>query len=327
MPRLIDYLRERAPLPGRGMERIIKDVQPEDFTGAVVMVCDDVPAGDAGLERIKDALGFADREHGPITNINPATYPFLAPIAPIMFLEMHQHNALGGLGPTSWGALVTSVTVDQLLPDARARVYNILRGKGHYLTRNQAVPADAWVQSWALVIQHHKTGKPPALMAAVILLVGADGTWLDLVSVTAADFIQNAGVDAEQQTSGQAAGYAMWFLDPLMYGLSLAHCKNVKLVTETRSRADRRRAEREGRDLVQYRRIVIDGTLVRRVGGKAAPSSEPRTKALHIVRGHFATYTAEAPLFGRHVGRFYHPAHTRGSVDAGVVSKDYVARP
>jgi hypothetical protein len=50
-------------------------------------------------------------------------------------------------------------------------------------------------------------------------------------------------------------------------------------------------------------------------------------KALHIVRGHFATYTAEQPMFGKYVGTFWKEAHLRGNAEKGVVVKDYEVMP
>lgn len=46
-------------------------------------------------------------------------------------------------------------------------------------------------------------------------------------------------------------------------------------------------------------------------------------KALHICRGHFATYTDEKPLFGHFTGTVWKPSHVRGNVTEGIVSKDY----
>jgi len=42
-----------------------------------------------------------------------------------------------------------------------------------------------------------------------------------------------------------------------------------------------------------------------------------------LVRGHFATYTQERPLFGRYAGTVFIPAHVRGTPEAGIVIKDY----
>ena len=46
-------------------------------------------------------------------------------------------------------------------------------------------------------------------------------------------------------------------------------------------------------------------------------------KALHICRGHFATYTQDAPLFGNFVGTVWKPQHVRGNAQHGAVVKDY----
>lgn len=46
-------------------------------------------------------------------------------------------------------------------------------------------------------------------------------------------------------------------------------------------------------------------------------------KALHICRGHFATYGDDAPLFGKHVGTFWKRMHIRGVAKEGMVAKDY----
>jgi len=46
-------------------------------------------------------------------------------------------------------------------------------------------------------------------------------------------------------------------------------------------------------------------------------------RALHICRGHFATYGDDNPLFGKHVGTFWRPMHVRGDKAAGEVRKSY----
>lgn len=46
-------------------------------------------------------------------------------------------------------------------------------------------------------------------------------------------------------------------------------------------------------------------------------------KALHLVRGHFATYTPDKPLFGRITGTVWKPSHVRGDAAEGIVAKDY----
>lgn len=50
-----------------------------------------------------------------------------------------------------------------------------------------------------------------------------------------------------------------------------------------------------------------------------------RRVSLHLCDGHFKTYTEEAPLMGKHVGRFWWQPHMRGDGDVGTVFKDYHA--
>ena len=46
----------------------------------------------------------------------------------------------------------------------------------------------------------------------------------------------------------------------------------------------------------------------------------------HLVRGHFATFTEDAPAFGKPwgIGRFWIPPHIRGDESKGIVEKEYV---
>jgi len=54
--------------------------------------------------------------------------------------------------------------------------------------------------------------------------------------------------------------------------------------------------------------------------------SGPR-KALHLVRGHFKSFSADKPLFGRVVGTFWWESSIRGSLAKGRVEKDYEVNP
>lgn len=50
-------------------------------------------------------------------------------------------------------------------------------------------------------------------------------------------------------------------------------------------------------------------------------------KAMHICRGHFATYTDDKPLFGKYVGTVWKPMHVRGNEANGAVVKSYKVSP
>lgn len=49
----------------------------------------------------------------------------------------------------------------------------------------------------------------------------------------------------------------------------------------------------------------------------------PADMAFHMCRGHFKTYTEEAPLFGKYAGTFWWQPQARGKKENGTISKDY----
>jgi len=112
-------------------------------------------------------------------------------------------------------------------------------------------------------------------------------------------------------------------LDPVHLTFSFMHCKNIKQ-REVVPPAILRQPwkKKHGRPLVRYR--VLDIDPMRKVLKSEGRSDEVGLKkALHICRGHFATYTEDAPLFGRVTGTFWKPQHVRGSAKHGAVVKDY----
>jgi hypothetical protein len=109
-----------------------------------------------------------------------------------------------------------------------------------------------------------------------------------------------------------------------LLALSFLHCKNVRRVegkiTPEWSRAYKRK---HGRDLVQFKTLEIEPIkqVLRNAGAESRETG--LKKALHICRGHFATYTEDRPLFGKRVGTFWIPQHIRGRSSEGVIVKDY----
>lgn len=127
------------------------------------------------------------------------------------------------------------------------------------------------------------------------------------------DFVANLESDS----------FSGWWWMTLLKSLALMNCKNIgyrNVVPPDRLSAAHRK--RHGHALVRYRVLDIGG--IRFPSGASTPSS--RTQALHFVRGHFKTYTADRPLFGRVTGTFYWPVHTAGSSASGTVLKDYRIR-
>lgn len=115
-------------------------------------------------------------------------------------------------------------------------------------------------------------------------------------------------------------------IDPLLLSYTFMHCKNVPVLeVSPPEKLSRKSLKRYGIPLTKYRTIEIDGMKeVLRTEGRIQEVG--LSKALHLCRGHFKTYTPEKPRFGRDTGSFWVSPHVRGSKDRGEVIKDYAVK-
>jgi hypothetical protein len=109
---------------------------------------------------------------------------------------------------------------------------------------------------------------------------------------------------------------------PIIRALGMLNCKNV--TTEQNPFVQHHRGKRARGPLARAVYHTLKLTLPGKQGTSSAHSiGGDALLARHIVRGHFADYRNGAGLFGRHKGVYWMPAHTRGSAQAGIVTKDY----
>lgn len=104
--------------------------------------------------------------------------------------------------------------------------------------------------------------------------------------------------------------------------INFMNCVNVELVEPQRPRAVQRRMQRSG---VRVSEIHVR-PISKSYRGKSGATS-PGVVPLHSVRGHFAKYGPKydrALLFGKYEGRYWIPAHARGSSEHGEVEQTYV---
>lgn len=106
--------------------------------------------------------------------------------------------------------------------------------------------------------------------------------------------------------------------------LTLIHCRNVTTrkagdIGLRRSGAEKRR----GAPRIEYHTIVLPGMPVEREKDRRARKPTRDLMAVHRVRGHFKTFTADAPLLGQHVGTYWWGWQVRGSTKNGMVVSDY----
>ncbi len=141
--------------------------------------------------------------------------------------------------------------------------------------------------------------------------------------------VRNPGLrlDDRFQRIGELLGdplhLAMEALVPILLALSFMNCSNVTLNEVNPNPVINRERRKAGmKPFVRYHTINIEPMKkVLRTEGNI--ETEGLKKALHICRGHFATYSEEKPLFGKVAGTFWVPAHTRGSLKQGVIVSDY----
>lgn len=113
---------------------------------------------------------------------------------------------------------------------------------------------------------------------------------------------------------------------PVLYALNLLNCKNVRQTEHTThdKLTKRERKSLKAPEYQEYR--MLDVPLINKIasgeitveditGGGKIP--------LHTVRGHCKTYTADKPLLGKHVGRWYWGPTLRGKLSNGIIQKEY----
>lgn len=112
-------------------------------------------------------------------------------------------------------------------------------------------------------------------------------------------------------------------MSPVFFALAMCHCKNVEMRDATESHGPNAKWKNRLRvPDIKYRILEIEpAKKILRESGKS--DEVGLAKALHICRGHFATYTEDKPLFGHTVGTVWKSSHVRGDIKAGAVVKDY----
>lgn len=150
--------------------------------------------------------------------------------------------------------------------------------------------------------------------------INADGSYLT------DEMTHRASLDLHPQRERllQVAMGRLWIA---LMAINFMHCRNVELVDHIAAPAahPRKKHLKVKEPSVVYKTIVIKPMSAVQVSETSSVGNEGETipRSAHIVRGHFATYSQDKPLLGKHVGMFWRPAHVRGSQDAGEIVKDY----
>lgn len=245
-----------------------------------------------------------------------ADIPNWAPPFDRLFAEWIKHYPDGN--KAQWGVLVQSAEVCDF--DESVKWWQFCRLPGVKTPATEGTAAlTKWllhITYWFTIFEGEARGRPYVCGFETWLMVSPTGKGLGCGSVVAFGDHQESHIQT----------ITLEMLDVLGLGISFMHCKNVRQVEEQRDQGDRwHRQYKTPR--YTYRRLLIDPMkeVLRREGKSEEVGLQ---RALHICRGHFATYSEDKPLFGKRAGTFWIPDHVRGSKEAGEVQKDYtVAAP
>lgn len=116
--------------------------------------------------------------------------------------------------------------------------------------------------------------------------------------------------------------WAEKYSQPFLLAIAFMHCKNVKMVEHDPSlNVYRHKVKRHPLPRMKYHTLEINP--MKEVLRKEGDIEHNGLKmALHICRGHFKDYR-EHGLFGKAKGLYWWDSHVRGSLNEGVVLKDY----
>ncbi len=173
-------------------------------------------------------------------------------------------------------------------------------------------------------------GKPYGPVANHLLGLGDDGTWFrhsDGGVWWGGGPVRLSQPPPDNFVQGYGNVIAKLVL-PALLTISFLHCKNVTVSQVTPpEKLSQKYRRRHGMGLTRYHVLEIR-PLKRVLEAHRIGSGGSFRAALHICRGHFKTFTPDAPLLGRHTGTYWWAAQVRGSKEEGVVLKDYrVAAP
>lgn len=118
------------------------------------------------------------------------------------------------------------------------------------------------------------------------------------------------------------AAVAVEAMNRVFFSLALMNCRNVSLrerrggagVTSTRPTGD------------AFHEVVIDGNSRGTAGARGGADGEGPGRR-HLARGHFKTFTEDAPLLGKHVGTYWWGWQVRGQEGQGQIEKAYTLKP
>lgn len=148
------------------------------------------------------------------------------------------------------------------------------------------------------------------LPVGVGLVVDENGRYVSHVM-----YVPEDGFDeAQKAVLGDILGRSV---RPSILGMSMMHCKNVVRESVSPSVAlNRKWRKKHGHALLDHVKIRLP-SATRSANVKATRDAIGAPMPLHLIRGHFKTYTDDKPLFGKRTGTYWWGWQARGAKAQG----------
>lgn len=179
-------------------------------------------------------------------------------------------------------------------------------------------PGAKWILSCLGFVQMDRNDQVIAPAMSWMVIVNADGSVMESQTIV----VSPVGHEIPRYISDTASD-AGFFINPALLALSFLHSKNVSVREEAPPESQQSAWLRKNkRRLLKYKVLEIRPFYEVVQGLKKSGASNALGQALHICRGHFKDYGSKG-LFGKYKGLFWWNQFVRGSVEHGVVEKDY----
>jgi hypothetical protein len=181
-----------------------------------------------------------------------------------------------------------------------------------------------WILELTSFLEREK-GKPFGPVATHVVGLAEDGTWFRHSDggVWWGGGPVKMNVEPPEEVVQNWGDFMAQLMFPVLLSISFMHCKNVEIrPVVPPEKLSRKHHKVYGHELVRYH--VLDVQPIRRILDRYRKGTrDDLRRALHICRGHFKTFSPDAPLLGRHVGTYWWEPQVRGSKERGTVLKDY----
>lgn len=170
-----------------------------------------------------------------------------------------------------------------------------------------------------------KKGVPAGPIARYFAALDREGNWFrdDDGTLVWQGSIVEVEPSPPAEVRQETADGLVTLLFPALLTLSFMHCRNVEARSvEAPAGLSKKWRKKTGRDLVRHQVLEIS-PMKSVLDSQGRAHQDGIGSALHICRGHFKTFSEDAPLFGRVTGQFWWPQHVRGSADQGEIKKSY----